>query len=155
MRNAIGFFPLNGCNVDNNPHCRFFNRWISAPSLSYISCRLSSSRYVSYETTSLIGESNARFGSSPGTIVRTSMAAWYVGTVRVRGTCGFRDSSIVSNCVWTFVRASNVKGFGAICVTGCAIGGAAVGAARGAFRRSSVFVWTDSFSTGAGGGAPG
>ena len=155
MRNAIGFFPLNGCNVDNNPHCRFFNQWISTPSLSYISCRLSLSRYASYETTSLIGESNAHFGSSPGTIAGTSMGVWYGGTVWARGTCGFRDSGVVGNCVWTFVSASNVKGFGAIGATGCVVGGLVIGAARGAFRRSSVFVWTNSMSTGAGGGATG
>ena len=49
--------------------------------LAYMSCRLSSSRYASYETTSLNGESNVRFGSSPGTNVGTSMGVWYLGTV--------------------------------------------------------------------------
>ena len=96
---------------------------------------LESSRYDSYETTSLNGESDVRFGSSPGTIVGTSMGVWYVGTVWTRGTCIGRDSGVVDNCVWTFVRAPNAKGFGAIGATGCAIGGVVVGDARGAFRR--------------------
>ena len=75
-----------------------------------MSCRLSLSRYASYETTSLDGESNVRLGSSPGTLVGTLMRVWYVGNVWACWTCGVRDSGIVGNCVWNFVRASNVKG---------------------------------------------
>ena len=83
------------------------------------------------------------------------MGVWYIGTVWARGTCVGRDSGVVGNCLWNFVMASNVKRFGAISAIGCAIGGVVVGAARGEFRRYSVFVWTDSISTGAGGGATG
>ena len=64
------------------------------------------------------------------------MGAWYVGTVWALGTCGGRDSGVVGSYVRTFVRASNVKGLGAIGATGCAIGGVDVGAARGEFRRN-------------------
>ena len=80
------------------------------------------------------------------------MGVWYVGTVWARGTCVGRDSGVVGNCVWTFVSSSNVKGFG---VVGCVVGSVVIGAARGVFRRYSVFVWTYSMSTRAGGGATG
>ena len=83
------------------------------------------------------------------------MSVWYVETVWDRGTCVGFDSDVVGNCVWNFVRASNVKGFGTIGATGCAIEGVVVGAARGEFRRYSVFVWTYSISTAADGGAIG
>ena len=100
-----------------------------------MSCRLSSSRYASYETTSLNGESNVRFESGPGTIVGTSIGVWYLGTVWARGACGGRESGVVGNSMWTFVSASNLQWFGAIGATGCATGGVVVGGARGEFRR--------------------
>ena len=59
------------------------------------------------------------------------MGAWYVGTV---WTWGGRDSGVIDTCVWNFVRASNVKRFGDVGTTVCAIRGVVIGAARGEFR---------------------
>ena len=80
---------------------------------------------------SINGESNVRFRSSPGTIVWHSIGAWYVGTLWDCGTCGVRDSGVVGNRVWTFVRVSNAKGFGVNGATGFAIRGVVIGAAHG------------------------
>ena len=64
---------------------------------------------------------NVRFGSIPGTLVWTSMGAWYVGTVWARGTCSSRDSDVVGNFVWTVAMSANVMGFGAVGATSSAI----------------------------------